>query len=184
MLSEIAWQVKEIRKAFAQGNVIELRIQSNKAINNAAFESDKLLAQVSLLAYALHKMSIKTHITQNPRWPKIKNAILHSLDNAIGALEQKDIKEFELELEEMKKRLIETDQELGNYAANIYEKARIKMASSAYGIGLSLSQAAALTGAEKKQLLNYIGITKMHDEVKEAKGIAARAKELKKVLWQ
>jgi hypothetical protein len=71
---------------------------------------------------------------------------------------------------------------MGNYVSNLYEKARIKMASSAYGLGLSLSQAAMLTGADKKQLLNYIGITKMHDEIKETKGIASRIKSLKKAL--
>ncbi len=182
MLSEITQQMREIKDAFAQGNVMELRTQSNRAINNAAFRSDKLLAEISLIAYSLHKMSIKTHITQNPRWSKVKATILQSLDNAIEALEEKDIQQFEAELQELSKRVIETDSELGNYAANIYETARVKMASSAYGLGLSLSQAAMLTGADKKQLLNYIGITKMHDEVKEARGIGARLKQLKKVL--
>ncbi len=182
MLEELALKMRAIRDAFEQGNIVELRVQSSKAINEASFNSDKLLAEISLIAYSLHKMSVKTHITKHKRWGKVKDAILRSLDSAIEALEQKNAERFEEELAELSAHVIETDKELGNYVANIYETARVKMASSAYALGLSLSQAAALTGADKKQLLNYIGITKMHDEVGEAKGIAARLKQLKKVL--
>jgi hypothetical protein len=184
MLEDLAQRMRAVKAAFEQGNVIELRMQGTKAINEASFSSDRLLAEISLIAYSLHKMSIKTHITRNNKWPRIKAGILKSMEQAIFALENKDTKGFEEELSEMSSRLIETDRELGNYAANIYETARVKMASNAYGLGLSLSQAAELTGADKKRLLNYIGITKMHDETIEAVGIAARLKKLEKAIGE
>jgi hypothetical protein len=182
MLSKITERIREIRNAFEQENIIELRILGNKSIGEAAYHSDKLFAELSIIAYSLHKMSIKTHITKSPKWEKIKKTILLTLDDAIEELEKKNIPGFEEALENIGTKLFETDKEMGNYVSNLYEKARIKMASSAYGLGLSLSQAAMLTGADKKQLLNYIGITKMHDEIKETKGIASRIKSLKKAL--
>lgn len=182
MLEELSLRMRAIRNSFEKANIIELRMQSSRAIRDAAFSSDKLLAQISLIAYSLHKMSIKTHISNSPKWGKVKATILRSLDESIKALDRKDVAGFEKELSALSERVIETDNDLGHYAANLYEKARIKMASSAYGFGLSLSQSAELTGADKKQLLNYIGITKMHDETIESKGIEDRVKMLEKTL--
>jgi len=70
------------------------------------------------------------------------------------------------------------DSELGNYAQNVYEKAKVKQASLAYSYGLSLAQSADLTGADKKDLQSYIGFTKMSDEESEQKSIYTRVKEL------
>ena len=58
----------------------------------------------------------------------------------------------------------------------------MKYASDAYFLGASLGQAAALTGADKKTLLEYIGATKLHDKEERGKGIAERLKALKKAL--
>ena len=74
------------------------------------------------------------------------------------------------------------DSELGNYAIGIYEKAKVKEASLAYSYGLSIAQAADLTGADKKELQSYIGATTMHDEEPEIKNITIRVRELKELV--
>ena len=64
-------------------------------------------------------------------------------------------------------------------------KARIKQASRAYSMGLSLGEAASLTGANKTQLLRYIGSTKIHDQIRESRKKAIdRYNDLKKLLGE
>ena len=75
------------------------------------------------------------------------------------------------------------DKEAGNYIQDVIYKARVKQASRAYALGLSLGKAAELTGVEKSFLLSYIGVTKIHDmPFTQSKPAIERYKYLKEVL--
>jgi len=56
------------------------------------------------------------------------------------------------------------------------------MASSAYAFGLSLGSAADLTGADSKELMQYIGATKIHDEEEIELNISQRIKKFSGLL--
>ncbi len=86
------------------------------------------------------------------------------------------------ELQKAVEDISKIDSEMSNYAIAVFDKAKTKLASTAYSFGLSLEQAAALTGAGRKELLNYIGATRMHDEAGVSLGISERLKKLKEVL--
>jgi ElaB/YqjD/DUF883 family membrane-anchored ribosome-binding protein len=178
MISELVYFTEGIRKSFEENDLIKLRKLSNKLIEDAALNSDKILAQLSLISYSLQKLLSKPHIIKSGKWKKVKKAIDSSLKKALNELKKRNLKQFRKELNSISKKVFEVDSSLGNYIANIYEKARIKQASRAYAFGLSLMQAISLTNANEKDLMAYIGGTKIHDKERDIKGIKERKKFL------
>ncbi len=165
--------------AFRAANPGDLKRIGNDAIADAALGSDHGLATVSVVAYSLYKMLTKEHFTQSPRWQKVSDSMLSELGKSLGSLEKNDIEGFRGHMGHVIGRIEQVDDELSNYARNIFDKAKIKQASTAYALGMSLSQAAELTNADRNELQRYIGITRIHDEQPAGKGIAQRLLALK-----
>src|SRR3989344_5465475 len=174
--------VRRTESAFAGHKIVELKDISNDAIQLAALKSSHLLSEVSLIAYSLHKLLTKVHIAESGKWDALRNEIEKDLGNALAMIGKNDFKAFEKALHGVIGGIANVDSELGNYVQGTYDKARIKQASRAYSMGISLSRAAELTGADKKELLQYIGATKMHDEEAIKFGIGERLKNLKDAL--
>ena len=163
MLKKLIGQLAELRQAFKKEKQFKLKALSTELIEEAALTNDYFKALMSLIAYSLYKLSSKEHIRKSPKWKPASSEVLLHLDKAIELLQNHDFRNAEQELHNAVEKISRADSEISNYAKGVFEKAKTKMASSAYAMGLSLSQAASLTGADKKELLNYIGITKMQD---------------------
>ena len=168
--------------AFYAQNPGDLKRIGNDAISDAATNNDSELAAISVISYALYKMLTKEHFTQSPRWPKISQSITSSLQKCLNAIESGNIAYFEKSMKSAIGQIKEIDDELSNYARNIYEKAKIKQASTAYAMGMSINQAAELTQANRSELQRYIGVTRIHDEHPSGKGIVQRLSILKNTL--
>ncbi len=125
-------------------------------------------------------MESKNHFVASSKWPKLRDGIVSNLENALFAIQQNSEKQFILKIKKVIKTIENIDSDLGNFAQNVYDKAKVKQASLAYSYGLSISQSAELTGANKEELQSYIGFTTMHDEESEVKSILKRVSELKK----
>ncbi|HIH21575.1 MAG: hypothetical protein J4478_01205 [Candidatus Diapherotrites archaeon] len=182
MLKKLIQESESLRQLFKRNKHFKLKDLSRQLIEEAALSDDRLKALMALIAYSLYKLSSKGHITKNPKWDFAKKEILQHLDKAVQELKSKDFREFESQLRLAVESISRIDSEISNYAHSTFEKARAKLASNAYALGLSLGQAAALTGADKKDLLNYIGFTRMHDEAGVGLGIKERLKNLEEVL--
>ncbi len=175
-------RLDEIKVFFLQGDFVRLRGIGNNAIREAAIYNDKVLAEISLIAYCLHKLSTKEHILKNPKWNSVRKTIADSIEESIQCVKQGRLEDFFTELESIIRNIQSIDYELGHFVRGLYEKSRVKNASEAYSFGMSLSQAADLTGADKKDVLMYIGYTTTHDESKPTTGIAERLEKLKQML--
>lgn len=184
MLENLVNRMKAIRSAFESSAALDLRQISNDSLTEAAMRNDEVVCRISVIAYCLHKFLSKEHVQDSKRWPKIRGTILSQLDSSIRFLEKAKMKEFEGQLDRIGAAVRKADAEMGYFVQNLYDKAKVKQASAAYGLGMSLNQAAALAGANKKDLLNYIGITKMHDEMPSEIGIRERLKTLSKALGE
>jgi len=171
--------VRNLLSAFSASDARKMRSLGNRLIGDAAFENSKALAEVALVAYSLHKLATKEHVSGHDKWPLLKRRVLASLKNAVRQLEKGDEQGFEKTMKGIVKDISSMDAKIGNFAQNIFEKARVKYASNAYSFGLSLSQAAELTGANKKHLLEYVGATRILDREKPIMGIGERLKKLK-----
>ncbi|MFA5357525.1 MAG: hypothetical protein WC308_01225 [archaeon] len=182
MIKTISYDLGEVLRLFKEGNTREMRGLSNRLIKEASMENNLAKAELGVMAYALHKIETKDHIINHEKWPKLKNEITLHLEQAMNAIENGNNKQFMQKLKEAIQHIEEVDREMGRFVQSIYEKAKVKQASLAYSYGLSISQSAELTGANKKELQSYIGFTTMHDEETETKTIAERVKELQELL--
>ena len=176
--------LRKIIEAFSKGDVFGLRGIANQAIEEAAISNDKDLAKLALLAYCTHKMASKEHIVRHDRWKEIKHDILFDLKKAEKSLKAGNEEESRKSLGAAIDSVKETDEKMGNYIQNLLEKAKVKYASDAYSFGLALGQAAELTGANKKDLLRYIGVTRIADRETVTMGIAKRLSMLKRKMGE
>ena len=181
MLRDLEQKVKHLRTGFQIEDTISLKESSQECLQAAARLNDKGYANLALIGYSLNKLVGKRHIVIDKKWKSIKAQILRELDLASYSLERGKPKEFGKSLVTIIDTVSEVDQEFGRYAITMEEKGRLKMASAAYGLGLSLSQAVGLTGARKEDVQSYIGGTRMHDEEGVTLGIAERLRRLRQM---
>jgi len=182
MFKPMSYDLSEVAHLFRQKRVLELRGLSNRLIREAAIEENFAKAELGVISYALHKLESKHHIVSSKNWGKVKQIIVTNLESAVFAAKQNNSGMLMEKLKAIIRSIDKIDIELGHYAQSIYDKAKVKQASLAYSYGLSISKAAELTGADKKELQSYIGFTTMHDEETEQKTIAQRVLELKNLL--
>lgn len=182
MFKSLTYDISETSKLFKQNRTLELRGLSNRLIKEASIETDYAKAELGVIAYALHKIESKNHFTQNQNWGKVKSKILTNLESAIYFANNHEQKQFLSKLKNIIQSIRNVDSKIGNFAQNMYDKAKVKQASLAFSYGLSISQAAELIGADKKEVQSYIGFTKMIDEEQEVKTISSRVNELKKLV--
>ncbi len=173
--------LKKAIAGFSKADIFALRETANNAIEEAALASDKQLAKLAMMAYCLHKISSKEHIVRHGRWKEIKHDILFDLRKAEKSIAAKDFEDFDKNLNAAIDSIRTTDEKIGNYAQNVFEKAKVKYASTAYSMGLGLGQAAAL---EKKELLRYIGITRIADRDRPTVGIGERLRRFKRKIGE
>lgn len=174
--------VMELEDTFAKSDVMKMRILSNNLMEEAALENSRMMAGVALIGYCLHKLSTKEHIVGHGKWPMVKNRVLSSLRKAAFLLEKNNDEEFEKTLKGIVREITLIDNQIGNFVQGLYEKAMIKYAANAYSMGLSLSQAAELTGAEMEKVLGYVGVTRISDRERAPLGISERLKRLRKLM--
>ena len=116
------------------------------------------------------------------QWEKFVSDVDRDLGEAI-ALKEKGAPIGELLEEDIIRDIAKIDESLGNYVQDVIEKARVKQASRIYAMGLSVDKAVGLTGADKFQLMSYIGGTTIHDRPYTiGKSVVDRYQAAKKVL--
>ena len=174
--------MEKITSDFSKNQPSGLRETANKAISQAALENDSLKASLAVVAYALGKILEKEHFQKETSWPRIQSSIRSELINAVMLAKKQDFNKLKIALLSITNRISKIDYRFGNYWQNLIEKSRVKQASSAYALGVSLSQATQLTGCDKEELFNYIGFTKMHEETPVIKTIRERVESLSSIL--
>lgn len=172
--------IQSIIKAFEKKDSFKLRELSKELIRKSAVFSSELFAELSVLAYSLHKLFSKAHFSEQKTW---KNFVNNTREQLLEL--EKTIETRQKALERIEKILFaieQFDKEHGNYSQSIVEKARIRQASFLYGLGMSLSKAAELCKTQTKSLQSYIGYTKIHEEHEDEISIKKRTKTLKTIL--
>lgn len=171
-------KIKTIKDFFKSGKQSELRILANELIQTAVLRNDAVIARLCLIAYSLHKLLTKVHFIKDASWQKNKNILLNALDTALTSVREQEVEKFVENLDRFVVKLERVDDQLNNYIQSVYSKAKIKYAADAFYLGMSLGAAAALTGADVKDLQKYVSFTKQFEEVKPVIGINERLERL------
>ena len=182
MVMKLGTEVRKLSKDFEKSHLNEMRVLSNEMIEEAALKNSRIRAEIAMIGYTLHKMGTKTHIFQHDRWLRIKKKVVESLNKAAFQVENGKDREFEKTIHGIIRDINSMDSHLGNFVQSSYGKAQVKYASTAYSLGLSVSQASALTGADIKKVLEYIGSTKISDREKPELGIEDRLKKIRNAM--
>ena len=67
------------------------------------------------------------------------------------------------------------------YVHNLIEGAKVKIGSSLYSKGITLGVASDLSGAERIEIMEYIGKTTIHERMKEPIDIKERMKKVRRI---
>ncbi len=159
MMEKFQYMIR-IKNAFKDRDSFKLREIANDAIKEAVLSGDKDLANIAILAYSLSKILSKLHFRKRSEWKKFTKETERALYGLVGRSKNGELAHV---CDELIKLVEKIDKNAGNYTRGIVYKARVKLASEAYALGLSLSSAADLTGADKYELARYVGATKVHD---------------------
>ncbi|GEM_PF-991327 len=158
---ELDQYLTSIQNLVKREDIVALREMSNKLIERAAITEDKNLVNLSLICYALSKLMKKPHIAESKKWQTFKTELNKDLEKEIEKpIEKTDISQL---LKEVLDDLATFDKTMGNYMMDIVDNARIKQGSRLYALGLSMGQAAQMTGTSKPAIQSYIGSTKIHE---------------------
>ncbi len=153
--------ITKLLKALKKRDSMELKRLSNMFIERAAVEENKSLVDLSLIAYALYKMLSKLHLRDRPEWAAFLLDVEKDLAEAEGLGDKANLESI-LE-KDIIRDIHEMNESFGNYMNDVLDQARTKQASRIYARGLSLSKALELTHADRYQVLQYIGDTRIHD---------------------
>lgn len=178
---EIEEYIEKIIGLVQREDSFSLRDLSNKLIERAAIQEDPRLVNMSLISYALSKLMRKPHVSESAKWESFKENLVKDLTRVKEKPATK--KAVEEVFGNVLVDITNFDASVGNFIIGIVEQARVKQASRVYALGLSLSRAAEITGANKQALLNYIGITKIHERnFTQSKPVEKRYRMSKKIL--
>ena len=181
---ELHKQLAKAARLFKKGDAMGLRRHANSIIKKAAFQNDKMLADVAIVSYVLHKLLTKEHIVRHENWKSNKRSLVNAIASALKALEANDTAKFCASMDSFSKQLKKIDSYFSRFMQNMLEHAKVKYAGDVYYYGLSLASAASLTGADKKKLQEFIGSTQVHEKEKYRKGMKERLRDLKAMLGE
>jgi hypothetical protein len=163
--------INELIQSIENKDVSNLKSTSKKLVELSIKYESKILAQLAILSYCLFKILTKPHLNQNPKWPRLRSYILSVLKN----------KQFE-NISDILVEVYKLDVDFGYFIRNIVDKAKLKLASEAYALGMSLSASANYFDVNLFDLTQYIGEIKIHDEDRTPFGIYERLVILEKRL--
>ncbi len=151
-----------------------LHMIENRALEQAITDYNKDFSEVCVMIYGLRKLISKKHIFETEEWTAYQKRIIENLNLSLTNYRDEDLSKFNNFIKDTMAIIKDADRKLGRYVSVVIEDGRIKLASTAYAYGLSAAQASDLLSISKKQLMAYVGITKMPDEDKQFKSIGER----------
>lgn len=149
-MDEIEEFVSRTSTALKSREINDLREISHLCSEEATVKQDAKTIKIALITYCFNKLLSKVHY---------RDKVDKLVDQSIEKLGQGD-------LDGVLNAVEEFDRKYSFFEGSLIEKARVKIASRLYSSGLSISQAAELLNVGVSDLLDYVGVTKVHNEVK------------------
>jgi hypothetical protein len=164
MASEIVGELRLLQKRFRERDVLGLKDLAEELASESFILQDPALLDLSLVAYACSKFLEKPYIVDSEEWHDFDANFMRILDQSTMVFKQGRDKDGRALVHTAIMLVESLSGALGRFVTSVIEKARIKAGAQMYAHGASLGQASALTGAEKRALAEYIGVTRMLDK--------------------
>jgi hypothetical protein len=178
--------LKEIKKAIDDKNPEALKELSDHTIHCSTIYQDKRAIYIAMIAYSLYKIIEKGDI-QRKHGIEL-NEFISAMSENVGALvyflEEKEIDKFDNSIKNILKEILDFDSSFGAYVKNVLDFAKAKKGVKIYEHGLSLSSVADMLGVSKWELMQHIGETRYHEEIKSEITPRDRLNKLKKIIGE
>lgn len=157
--------LEEAQEAFEAIDSNKLKSISDYTLHYAGIFQDTYSVSIAIIIYSLAKIVEKKKIRSDKDWARFKADTLKNLKEASAALEKDNLDKYLSELKELLSSIGKVDATFGNYVTEAIEKAKIKKGYAVYEHGLSVGRAAELMGVSPWELMDYLGQTKLVDEM-------------------
>ena len=180
-MQKLSEAILELSDAVEERDVHALRKLSNKCLERFALGEEAAFLRPAMLAYAFSKVISKQHYWKDRSQSVFLNSVITKLTKAAKVADADEPAAL-AGLDEISHMLTELDVKEGRFVRNLMEKAGLKVASTLYAQGFSLDRAVDMTGADKRELVRYVGKTLMFDRTGSAKTMEERLKALRNIL--
>ncbi len=171
MAAEFAENFAQLKAALSSRDADSLKNIAGETARDALEFNDRKYAVFSIVAYSLAKFIEKPYILHSNRWKKFSQQLMEKLSR--GEECSGDSAKCEFTLDSVVRDINEMSNDLGRFVVSVVEKSRIKTATQIYAHGASIGRAVELTGADRKELMNYIGNTRLSEKY-ESKNVSQR----------
>ncbi|MFH1286018.1 MAG: hypothetical protein ABIH99_05550 [Candidatus Micrarchaeota archaeon] len=182
MASELETLANAIQSAFKTRNVGALRKISNECTQKYTTTQNHAFIALAMASYALSKISGKAHHQKYVFQKRIAFFVQKELENAAKYAQEGNSDAFERELVGLFSKLEMIDARDKRFVRDLLDKSKVKISATLYAQGYSLSGSAAITGADKRELLKYSGGTLISDRAGKTKRISERLDHGRKLL--
>jgi len=148
---------KETKQAIEKYDPMKIKTLSNQTINTASLTHDPDNITVAVIIYSLSKILQREGYRSLPGWNNFYKIYINSINSMIPALQKKDEKAIQLNLNIMRNALGKVSGQLKNYIQDVFRKASINKASKIYEHGISMEKTASLLGITLFELASYTG---------------------------
>jgi hypothetical protein len=173
--------LREILKALMANELSQLKKISDRCISAFALEEQSDLLDIAVMSYVLAKVLEKPRYWDRKIKTEFVEKVQESLHNAVASLDENRLEDMRVYIKSINDDLKAFDTEDRRYISSLFHKAKLKFAAYLYAQGFSLSNAIALTGTSKSDVMSYSGKTLMHDRAGKTKSIVERLNNVRKI---
>ena len=155
--------LRKTLKAIKTEDVLTLSDLSSRTVHSISIYKDPDFVAIAVIVYALSKIIERKKYEAYKEWPAFFNRVVHDIENAIRALEKKEIKGFRNGLKDIRDAVNALSGHLKIYIQDVFRKAQINKASRIYEHGISAAVTAELLGITQFELAEYVGQTGIAD---------------------
>ena len=150
-------------KALNQKKDSSLSKLSDECITCATIYGDKDFINISVILYALGKLSLRSQIKTIPGWELFRKKVIKELKDAAKLLRSKDVEKYRKTISLLYKDVAKVDNKVQLYIQEVIENAKLKKGCKIYEQGVSIQQSSNAADIDLWELQDYIGKTKIHE---------------------
>ncbi len=161
--------LKKSQRYINSGDSKKLKSISDDAVHNLTIYQDEDSLSLAVILYAISKLLERWGFdSEHAEQARVL------LGSAQFSVEHDEVLEYREKMKNLFEFISTVEKESKIYVEKVIEKAQIKKGSSIYAQGISVARVADLFGIGQWELLNYIGKTRIHDEIEHKSDVAER----------
>ena len=173
---EIQCALEKSIQALHDYSEVSLTKISDDCIACASIYGDKDSLDVSVILYAIGKLSQRNLVKPMPNWESFRKSMMRNLNKANDFLSKKEIGKYRNVVKQIYKEVERADEKVKLYIDEVLEKAKLKKACAVHEGGISTLQTSEALNVDLWNLQDYAGKTQAPDQKGFGTNILSRLK--------